>query len=766
MTLALVHAVVRADDGVQPTVTFRFGPLTQELVTVVSEKGKSETVRLLEGTDVLAEVATRCGKDNASGYYFFLFLNRNKHVVQWAGDGPVAADLVLRQPETITFPACVFSESETGSVPVSALGPNWQRCILATSGEPCKPSLLLNSNRLDTGSIGSVYARQMGIDFELVGEMAIKGIDSARLKDLEVARPIHALMNLAATFDATSRDSTNVSLGDRAKSEATRLRSAILEQDIRLANARAPNFRRLPQGHPVLIPVRQPKVASVSVSPADVAEFAAAIGNIVDEKDSVIASTIRPMAAVRTSDSSTECDPTMPSGMNAANWPFNLSKVEEILRLTADDTENGLDTLGRVLVMDTGLPDKAPQTGLLSTLLLNAHQQPAPTFVLRMARRNGTSYGDAFYPSVRNGDHGFSVASIVAGGSETTQQTLIMATGGRTRFIYAGNIYWEENAQLQSSDDSIKHSFSSGEIDMFNIDIVNMSLIYRHESGARDTFLFIDESKEILFVFAAGNNEKGGDEIDEYVQPAGASGDHRFNTITVSAIQPNGNLANFSNFSASVVDIAAPGCRVPTYIWSGATDAPAAASLSGTSFAAPLVSLTASLLKRHKVSSPSAIKQRILAYGDYKPSLSGKVWTGNALNMAKALSTRFDFVEDENGNLEFGRVSNLLAEISLCDKTVNTSHLLSLVITDDQPKAIRLYEVPTDRKKVLKVRQCTLGMDQFDNVDFTPIYLREGRRVFGTTRRLNRTNTRHLGLCRGALCVRGHEIAPAEQLMR
>lgn len=63
----------------------------------------------------------------------------------------------------------------------------------------------------------------------------------------------------------------------------------------------------------------------------------------------------------------------------------------------------------------------------------------------------------------------------------------------------------------------------------------------------------IKQNKDVLFVFAAGNKNRDA----KFTSPANLSGEFN-NVITVGAIQPDGNLADFSNYG-ELVNIVAPG---------------------------------------------------------------------------------------------------------------------------------------------------------------------------------------------------------------
>ncbi|HWQ65587.1 MAG TPA: S8 family serine peptidase [Methanospirillum sp.] len=137
----------------------------------------------------------------------------------------------------------------------------------------------------------------------------------------------------------------------------------------------------------------------------------------------------------------------------------------------------------------------------------------------------------------------------------------------------------------------------------------------------------IDTSSAVV-VCAAGNSGQNTDSAPQY--PSAYTSQ---NIISVAAIDYNDNLASFSNFGVSSVDIGAPGVTIMSTYKGGQYQ-----YLSGTSMATPYVSGVAGLIK---AASPgltnSQIKSRILGGVDSLSSLNGKVLTGGRLNALKAL---------------------------------------------------------------------------------------------------------------------------------
>lgn len=110
----------------------------------------------------------------------------------------------------------------------------------------------------------------------------------------------------------------------------------------------------------------------------------------------------------------------------------------------------------------------------------------------------------------------------------------------------------------------------------------------------------------IIFVAAAGNESNDNDANPSY--PAGYD---LPNVVSVAAIDKNGNVASFSNYGASTVDIAAAGVDILSTAPNGAY-----ASLSGTSMATPHVAGALALLWGHDASlSPTALITRLYESG-------------------------------------------------------------------------------------------------------------------------------------------------------
>lgn len=131
-----------------------------------------------------------------------------------------------------------------------------------------------------------------------------------------------------------------------------------------------------------------------------------------------------------------------------------------------------------------------------------------------------------------------------------------------------------------------------------------------------------------IFVAGAGNSSINNDDTGFY--PANFDAD---NIISVAATDHNDNLAFFSNYGATTVDIAAPGVDILSTLPNGQYGLN-----SGTSMASPHVAGVMALVRGlHPTWTYQQVIDRVLSSVDYVPSLEGRVVTAGRLNAARAL---------------------------------------------------------------------------------------------------------------------------------
>lgn len=161
-----------------------------------------------------------------------------------------------------------------------------------------------------------------------------------------------------------------------------------------------------------------------------------------------------------------------------------------------------------------------------------------------------------------------------------------------------------------------------------NVRVINASWGSTQRSKALEDAIRAAGEAGILFVAAAGNSSTDNDRRPHY-----PSNYDLPNMLSVAALDRNDLLANFSNYGAKTVHVAAPGREIAsTWLNDQYREA------SGTSMAAPQVSgIAALILASEPDLSMAKLRERIMRSSDPIDTLLGKVATGGRLNAAKAL---------------------------------------------------------------------------------------------------------------------------------
>ncbi len=108
--------------------------------------------------------------------------------------------------------------------------------------------------------------------------------------------------------------------------------------------------------------------------------------------------------------------------------------------------------------------------------------------------------------------------------------------------------------------------------------------------------------------------------------------------ISVAATDKFNNIADFSNYGAAAVDIAAPGVETWTVFSNGSTAGGSYDYFGGTSASGPIVAGAAALLKAVKPSASAVeIRETIINTAEPVAALTGKVASGGVLNVTRAM---------------------------------------------------------------------------------------------------------------------------------
>jgi len=156
--------------------------------------------------------------------------------------------------------------------------------------------------------------------------------------------------------------------------------------------------------------------------------------------------------------------------------------------------------------------------------------------------------------------------------------------------------------------------------------VINASWTMAVGSPALISAMSFAANRNVVFVTAAGNDRSNNDLVPNY------PGSYRFsNVLTVAAIDANGKLADFSNFGASSVDVAAPGVSILSST-PGAYDV-----WDGTSMATPFVAATAALIASLRPDyTASQIVERIKATATRSIGLAGVIASAGYLDAGEA----------------------------------------------------------------------------------------------------------------------------------
>jgi subtilisin family serine protease len=262
-----------------------------------------------------------------------------------------------------------------------------------------------------------------------------------------------------------------------------------------------------------------------------------------------------------------------------------------------------------------------------------------------------------------------------------------------------------------------------------NVRVLNASF-----GGAAFTQSFLDSITQlnnagILFVAAAGNDDDGTRELNNDLVPHYPSSFNAPNVIAVAATNSADQLAGFSHFGATTVDLGAPGAGILSTVPGNDYK-----FFSGTSMSTPHVTGAAALLWAQNPNlTVQQVKNLLLLDGDVVAPLADKTLTGRRLNVGNSFQSLSEGDTTAPGtvggfhiNSQNGRAINLGWTSSGDDGAAGQASLYQVTFTDGSSSTVIPIKgvVPTgsgtaqtvDVKIPFRHTAGTLSLREFDNV--------------------------------------------------
>jgi len=339
----------------------------------------------------------------------------------------------------------------------------------------------------------------------------------------------------------------------------------------------------------------------------------------------------------------------------AIGHPFPAADVADAFQFSFDRAKNIANVSTpfpvETMVVDNGFfgarPSAAgpifrdPEFGkrFFNTLLYPANL--GPTTGVPPDRIYPINYQNGLTPSGALAGHGTHVTGLVLGGPDfLNYRNMVFTNGSAWLKVSELNVGRGTDQLVAGSDQQIGTKLALQSTPR----IVNLSISY--SDNASSNFGFMDPGNpqysgaQHLYVVAAGNDNRRN--VAKYY-PAALGGVVRSpSVITVSAIDANGALTQFTNIGPTDADVAAPGCNIESWVDDSSPPVP----LSGTSQAAPIVAFEAALIRGLTNAGARDLKNRIVASGDLlSPNDRGLLSGHVKVNLVNALYVYDDYVE-------------------------------------------------------------------------------------------------------------------------
>lgn len=228
--------------------------------------------------------------------------------------------------------------------------------------------------------------------------------------------------------------------------------------------------------------------------------------------------------------------------------------------------------------------------------------------------------------------HGTAVASVL--GSVGNDSLGMCGTAWRTKILSVRISDNQGNMNLSSIIKGIDYVTQVKTTKNLNLKAINASWGGYSYSSQLYSAIQRAQNAGILLIAAAGNEVNNNDSHPMYPASFNLS-----NIISTAATDELGQLASFSNYGSSTVDIAAPGSNIVAIYKNPQDQYFAYYFVSGSSFSAPIVSGLVSLLGSYSANLTAAqIRDAVLNGAAFRSSLSGKVATSGEVNLNSSLA--------------------------------------------------------------------------------------------------------------------------------
>jgi subtilisin family serine protease len=366
--------------------------------------------------------------------------------------------------------------------------------------------------------------------------------------------------------------------------------------------------------------------------------------------------------------STADCQKAWQNGRasNYLNWPFETSRLLDTFLLNASERARRGRSLRTVPVMiaDTGFDidlflkpgqnrNSEPQLFFSAEDFFGIDDERGQDPGSPLVDQNGDGmFGNEYGFSLASAtgeigaqksytyrDHGMAVASLAIGGVQLYRYRMLRPLPIRLHF--ANLMEAGPPPGMANKDLSVLISYAERN----EIDVINMS--FESKETIKNLRIELEKNPKMLAVVAAGNF---GLELDRDARyPANLGGElasKGASIITVGAQREDGSVADFSNWSPNYVDILAPGCFIPVPKRDGSEQL-VVEKEHGTSFAAPIVTFVAALLKAEGLPTPD-VKRRIVVTAEHDKSREAKARFGAKLDAEAALAIYNDIIDERS----------------------------------------------------------------------------------------------------------------------